>query len=343
MTRILALLATALVFAASAWAQDADALYAEFRKLRDDKDAKPSQAYFQQLAQAAVNFLAVTPKFKNATRVVNDTLSYGTTQIAQKDKALRPAFYSLVQFAITHKMMEPDLPKDAKTSLTALKAAMVEGASLESLSTKTLVEWRQSINELADMPGSAGFQLDREKGYYNTLCRLQNVDKFIEAQLDELAKHKDRGISNWAKQEMKYFEIRKTPYKLAFKTIDGKDFDSAKLKGDPWLFLYFFTTKAKNSVDEINKVLDVYFEYSRRKIEFVGVCLDPENDRDEVQAFLKKNKVKFPVYFDGEGAKGELCQKFGVGGPNVSFLFNEKGMLAPTGIKYGDLKKYIRP
>lgn len=337
-TRILTLTLVCCIAPASAWAQNADAAYKEFRKYRDDKTAA-SDALMENISKAGVDFLTAYPTDKNAPRVVNDMLSYGTSTLA-KDKAGQSGWYMKVQFKMLEKI---GLPDDAKGAMAALAAAIAEGELLANPSGDALREWRGKIDALAQAPNGTRFLLDREKGFFNCVTNtLKGTAKLGETQLALLVDHKDKAIADWAKQQTKLNEVRKTPFAISFTDINGKAFDSAKLKGPPALYVYFWSISSKGAADDMNKLADQYIDFGRKQIEFVAICTDPDAKRDEVLAFLKKNKLRMPVYHDEKAVK-ELRAKLGNPGVPSGILFDNKGMMVgQPGFKYGDLKKYIK-
>lgn len=340
--KILALALSLILAATSASAQDADSAYKNFKQLRDNKDAKPSVAVFQKMSKAGVDFLVAYPTDKRAPGVVNEMLSYGSTTITTKDKALRPAWYSQVKLELIGYVHESTTSKDAKAAIQALNTAMSEGSTMDALSGQAVSDWRDEIDKLAAIPGGTRYVLDREKGFFAMLSKVKstpNIEQMKAAQLAALITSKDKNTAAWAKQETKIEALRRTPFTLSFTALDGKAFDSAKLKGAPALYLYFWRTDSKNADADLSKLMDAYYETGRKQVEFVGVCCDPEENRAAVLAFVKKNKLRFAMLFDGKGTNGKLADQFGITAVPIGYLFDGKGNLAPATVKPGDLKK----
>ncbi|AWI10099.1 redoxin domain-containing protein [Ereboglobus luteus] len=326
----------------TAWAQNADESFNKFKNMR--KSPKQDVAFSQQLCDAGVSFLADHgDAAKRAREVVNDMLSFGTGVLAKND-ALRSDWYAKVNFALIDK--QPAVNAKNKAAFAALRAAMAEGETLDAPSLSAINDWRRHIDDLAQTPGSDTYMLDRERGFYLVLNRMKtrmpSAQKVIDAQLEECSKSKIKDLANWAKREIRVGEMRKTPFTLAFTTINGKTFDSAKLKSDTLLYVFTWSTTSRNAAGEMDRMLDQYYNYSRRQIEFVAVCIDPEDKSAEVKAFIKKTKCKMPVYFDGKGTKGELYQRLVAGGQWSGHIFDGKGNVRATDIRAWDLKKFIK-
>ena len=342
MKHLLTLLAAAAL-AVSAWAQSADDDYQGARAPLVDKNAKVDPAAFPQMSKAIVNFLCAYPGDKRAPGLVNDTLNYGIKlKTASKTPALAQSWYMHVQNDLLDKQIEPNMSPEAKGAMAALMAAMAEGEVGIASSNDNLNAWRTKLDKLLAEPAGAPFVLDREKSYYNAFSMQKNeaLKKLASDQLTKLSQNKDKGISDWAKQEMKYSEIKKAPFTLSVTTIDGKKFDTAALKGGPNLFLYFWSISDRRADANLKSLGDWYKGTARKSLEVLAVCCDDESKRDDVNAFIKTNKLAFPVYFDGKGKTGDLYVKLGVSRTPIGFLFDGKGNLSSANYNFADhLKK----
>ena len=336
---LLALIAVAAL-AVSAWAQSADDDYQKIHTPLTDKNAKLDAAAFPQLSKAVIDFLVAYPGDKRAPGIVSDTLNYGgRLQAANKTPALAQSWYLHVQGVILDKQIDSGVSPEAKDALTALMAAMAEGEMKATPTPDNLNAWRGKLDKLLAAPTGTPFVLDREKSFYNIIAKIPNYQKLVTDQLTQLSQHKDKNISGWAKQEMKYIEMKKTPLTLSVTTLDGKKFDTAALKNSPMLYLYFWSISDKKADADMKNLVAKYNATKRAQLEFLAVCCDPEEKRDEVNAFIKKNQIKLPVYFDGKGKKGDLCEKFGVSRTPIGFLFDGKGNLLSAGFNYAEIGK----
>jgi len=341
--RILALLAAATL-AVSAWAQTADD---DYQRVNDHltqlaKNTKPDAATLQQTSKEVVACLAAYPGDKRATGLVDVTLGYGEKLQAAKNPVLAQSWYTSIEGEILDKQIEPGVTPEAKDAMTALVAAMSEGEMRLTPNPENLKAWREKLNALLAAPAGVPFVLAREKAFYGVIASMPAYKKVANDQLAQLSQHKDNNISGWAQQELKYNVIRQAPFTLSVTTLDGKKFDTAALKGTPYLYLYFWSIDAKNQASELKKLADATANYSGKQLTVLAVCCDPEEKRADVTAFIKKNKVPFPVYFDGKGRQSDLCEKFGVTKTPIGFIFDRKGAMGPADFKYGDFKKTIK-
>ncbi len=355
--RLLSLLLTSVFFCPlflQAQQSEKEALSA-FNTLYKQAKAKPTDDTLASLRSAGLNFLADFPKAGRAGTVIGNMLDVAAFMSGKKDGPRRLSWFSMVQYEVTGKLLSgQQVGNDTKAALSALDVAMTQGETRERIVQfqqsgalgksageiqRMLAVWRGKIDALAEMPGGSRFLKDREEGFYDLVSLLSPVT--AEAQLDHLVDSKDRNTANWAKTERVYFAIRREPFDLKFTSLDpkgkGKQVDFKKLKGKI-VYLHFWTTDARGAVADIDKILDVYFDTSRRKFEVIGVCCDPEEKREEVLEFVRKNKIKWPLYFDGQGKNGELCKKFNVRSFPNGFIFDANGRLGPVEIKGSSLK-----
>jgi len=333
----------AVALAASAWAQSADDAYKAVNDqlVAASKNAKPNGADFPQMSKAVVDCLAAYPGDKRAMTLVNDTLNYGLRLQQNKMNALAQNWYLHLQNGILDKQIEPNVSPEGKDALTALIAATSEGEMKLTPTADNLNAWRDKLDKLLATQAGAPFVLDRERIFYLSIANSTNpaYRKLASDRLTQLSQHKDKNISGWANQELKCNEIRQAPFTLSVTTIDGKNFDTAKLKGPPLLYLWFWSIGDRKAEDDLKKIADIYGKSSRKQLEILAVCTDPDEKRDDVNALIKKNKLPFPVYFDGKGKKGDLYEKFGIQRTPIGFIVDRKGTLGPTDFKYGDLAK----
>ena len=336
------ILAALTAFAVTARAQDTGDDLASVNALLNDKTVKTDSTSFQKLSQATINVLAANPGDDLAPKLVNNALAYGT-RLQATNRMLGLNWYTQVLHDIIDKRADPNLTPAGKGALAALAAAMAEGNMKLSPDLNSLTEWRGKLDALLADPTATAFVLDREKAFYNTLARNQNTasKKIADASLARLAKHDNTAISTWAKQEQQNADLRKTPFTLSVTTIDGKKFDTAAFKGKPHLYLYFWTGTGAKALENLKKLAEVYDGYSRKQLEVLAVCCSQESQRAELKAFIKKNRLPFPVYFDGQALKGDLCVKLGITKLPIGVYFDPQGIMGTTNPGIGELKKLV--
>ncbi|HEY0257370.1 MAG TPA: TlpA disulfide reductase family protein, partial [Candidatus Methylacidiphilales bacterium] len=104
--------------------------------------------------------------------------------------------------------------------------------------------------------------------------------------------------------------------------VNGAPMSVSGLKGKVVL-VDFWATWCPPCVMELPSVRAAYEKYHDRGFDILGVSLD--QDKATLVRFLKKNKVPWPQYFDGQGFDNKLAQKYGILVIPATFLLDRKG------------------
>lgn len=114
------------------------------------------------------------------------------------------------------------------------------------------------------------------------------------------------------------------PLDIKFTAVDGRPVDLAALKGKVVL-VDFWATWCGPCVAELPHVKDAYAKLHDQGFEIVGISLDQE--KDSLDAFVKKQAMPWPQYFDGEGWQNKYAQEFGIMGIPAMWLVDKQGNL----------------
>ncbi|MEO6785624.1 MAG: TlpA disulfide reductase family protein [Chthoniobacteraceae bacterium] len=117
------------------------------------------------------------------------------------------------------------------------------------------------------------------------------------------------------------------PLDLKFQSVDGHHVDLSKMQGKVVL-IDFWATWCGPCVGEIPHVKEAYQKLHAKGFEIVGISLD--SDKAALQAFVKKNGMTWPQYFDGKGWKNAISTKFGINSIPRMWLVDKKGNLVDT-------------
>ncbi|AXF16235.1 TlpA family protein disulfide reductase [Paraburkholderia caledonica] len=110
-------------------------------------------------------------------------------------------------------------------------------------------------------------------------------------------------------------------------TADGKPGSLSVLKGRP-IVVNFWASWCGPCVEEMPALSQLQRDYAKKGIQFVGLGVDSEKN---VQAFLQKVKVAYPVYVTGFGG-ADLARSFGntAGGLPFTVVIDAKGNIRST-------------
>jgi peroxiredoxin len=198
----------------------------------------------------------------------------------------------------------------------------------EAFNADNLTTLREKIDTLAETPGGARFLVDRERSFVHILQVGSNVAR-AEAHLKKLLEHKEKPVVAMAREELNIVEVKKEPYALKFTALDGKEVDFAQLRGKV-VAVYFWSTTNTNSTRNLEGLKQIASNYKKRGLELVGVSFDKEEDREKLKKYVKDNRITWPVYFDGKGAKNDFSPKLGVTSVPRLLVFDQKGILQTT-------------
>jgi thiol-disulfide isomerase/thioredoxin len=112
--------------------------------------------------------------------------------------------------------------------------------------------------------------------------------------------------------------------------INGTTVSIKGLKGKV-VVLDFWATWCGPCVAEMPRMKKLYSEYKDRGVEFIGVSLDlpkEEGGLDKLKAFVAKNEISWPQYYQGNGWESTFSTKLGISSIPQLFLVDAAGKLA---------------
>jgi thiol-disulfide isomerase/thioredoxin len=97
-------------------------------------------------------------------------------------------------------------------------------------------------------------------------------------------------------------------------------------------------------VAEMPRMKELYAKYHDKGVEFIGISLDqPKEDGgfDKLKAFVAKNDIPWPQYYQGNHWQSEFSKSWGVNSIPAVFLVDREGKLFSTDAG-GNLESLIR-
>jgi peroxiredoxin len=122
------------------------------------------------------------------------------------------------------------------------------------------------------------------------------------------------------------------------KDTDGNDLSISNFKGKVVL-VDFWATWCGPCVAELPNVLEAYNDYHEKGFEVVGISLD--SAKDKLEQFVKRRKMPWVQYFDGQGWSNKLAQQYGVTSIPATYLLDEGGKIVAKDLRGPALKVEI--
>jgi peroxiredoxin len=256
-------------------------------------------------------------------------LAFFSSSIDRKQPALRTSFSSSLKLEVTNYRYKDGVSEPAKVVLAALDAAIADSDAREAPNPDNLTTLREKIDTLTQTPGGARFLVERERSYAHVLYVSSPNAARSEAHLKKLLEHPDKPMATMARDELNVLDARKAPFELKVTALDGKEIDLAQLRGKV-VGMYVWSSTHKQSTDRIEDLKRIYAEYRKRGFEIVTVSYDKAEDREKLTKYVKDNRIAWPVYYDGKGAKNDFAPKINATGTPRLYIFDQKGILQMT-------------
>jgi thiol-disulfide isomerase/thioredoxin len=129
---------------------------------------------------------------------------------------------------------------------------------------------------------------------------------------------------------LRRLELVGKPLALKGTGLQNESIDAAQYRGKTVLVVFWasWATPFKTELPELKKVAE---KYRDRGLEVIGVNLD--NERAEVDAFLKDNPLSWPQIVEGGGLEGRLAVEYGITSVPTMFLADSKGKVVNRNIR----------
>ena len=131
-------------------------------------------------------------------------------------------------------------------------------------------------------------------------------------------------------KRQKMASLKTKPVDLKFTATDGKEIDLANFRGKVVL-VDFWASWCGPCIGEMPNVVSTYQKLHGKGFEILGISLD--QDKEAMEAALKKHDMTWTQYFDGAGWQNKISTSFGISSIPAAWLIDKKGMLRETGLR----------
>ncbi|MCP4215879.1 MAG: TlpA family protein disulfide reductase, partial [bacterium] len=235
----------------------------------------------------------------------------------QKNELMGNKFQLLMTIKRYKEALTVGLEADKLTGEKSNRQAMgLASAYLKTEDKENAVKW---LTIAADR-GARDFEALENGGDYDVLKSDKRIAAVIKKMKDNLGFGKP----------VKAFQL---------KDLGGNDISPAKYKGKV-LLLDFWATWCGPCVKEIPTLVADYAELKGKGFEIIGISLD--KDKAKLDAFIKDNKVSWPIAFSGGGWKDATARLYGINSIPSTWLVDKKGNLRYFGIRGEKLKEAVK-
>ena len=189
---------------------------------------------------------------------------------------------------------------------------------------------------MADLEGFLAKHADADEAP-EVLIQLGSVHEF-NGEEDEAHKRYARVVKEYAGTEAarkaagatRRLELVGKPLDLKGTGLQNQTVNVAQYRGKAVLVV-FWATWASPFKAELPELKKIATKYRDRGLEVVGVNLD--NERAEVNEFLKANPLAWPQIFEGGGLEGRLAVDYGITSVPTMFLADKTGKVVNRNIR----------
>lgn len=218
----------------------------------------------------------------------------------------------------------------------------VESMALEGnpkkkqIQTELMKNWLESLEDfIKTYPNSD--DSDDAMLVLGTNAELQGNIKDALTWYQKLAKELPKADkAAFAQGAIRRMDLKGKPLALSGPSLSGGAVDVQKIKGQ-MVLVVFWNSQFPACEEDIPSLRLLYKEYKSRGLEIVGVALDG-NEKDVIQAYVKKNNITWPQIFQPGGATGPLAVQYGIINYPTMFLVKKDGTVVSQNASLTEIK-----
>jgi thiol-disulfide isomerase/thioredoxin len=143
-----------------------------------------------------------------------------------------------------------------------------------------------------------------------------------------------------ARGKVRFDELSRQPFDLAFVALDGRAVDLDKLRGKVVL-IDFWATWCMPCLGQMPTLKRFYAAYHEQGLEIIGVSLDRAEDKRKLADFVSREGLAWPQHFDGKGWQNEIAMRYAINSAPTTFLLDTEGRLVGINLEADKLESEI--
>ncbi len=281
-----------------------------------------------RLRELAMHFYTAYPREPRRWDAIAALLQRAPAQATEQNEATAQTQQAwLEELHTLHVALErsSDASPKAREQAAAFSVQQALLGAYLSPQDTSIAQIRHDLEQFAErFPQSGNIELLADM--HLNLLETHRPDD-LESILTELLDSPSRTLRETANGRIeRHIRARSEPMQMHFTALDGREVDTAALRGKVVL-VEFWATWCKPCIAEIPAIKRLYERYRADGFEVIGIALDEQKDRDRLLELIEEHRIRWPQYFDGKGWDNPYVKRYAIHAVPALFLLDQQSRL----------------